>query len=59
MYEKIKEICKQKNISINKLEQDLGFAKGYMSKLNVSSPSLNNAKKIADYLEIGIDELIQ
>lgn len=59
MYNKIKEFCKSKKISINKMEQDLGFAKGYISKLNNSSPSVANAKKIADYLHVNINKLIE
>ena len=58
MYQKIKELCKEKKVSINKLEQDLGFARGYVSKLNTSSPSIENAKKIADYLDVDILSLL-
>ena len=31
--ERIQELCKRKNISMNQLEQELGFGKGYISKL--------------------------
>ncbi|MFV0343411.1 MAG: helix-turn-helix domain-containing protein [Anaerocolumna sp.] len=59
LHQKIKELCKQKQISINRLEQDLGLSKGYVCKLNNSSPSVENAKKIADYLGVPIEELIK
>lgn len=58
MYQKIKDLCKEKKVSINKLEQDLGFARGYVCKLNSSSPSIGNAKKIADYLQVDINVLL-
>lgn len=58
MYQKIKELCKERKISINKLEQDLGFSKGYVCKLNNSSPSVENVKKIANYLKVDIGKLI-
>ena len=58
MYQKIKELCKEKKISINKLEQDLEFSRGYVCKLNTSSPSIENAKKIADYLDVDIRILL-
>lgn len=58
VYQKIKEFCKQSKVSVNKLEKDLGFAKGYVCKLDVSSPSVENAKKIADYLNIDINALL-
>lgn len=57
MHKKIKEICRTKNITINKLEKDLGFAKGYISKLDKSSPSFDNALKIAKYLNVDVNEL--
>lgn len=57
MHKKIKAICKKKNISICQLEKDLGFAKGYISKLSKSSPSIDNAMKIARYLDVDVNEL--
>lgn len=58
MHSKIKAICKKKKIKICQLESDLGFAKGYISKLNKSSPSVDNAMKIARYLGVDINELV-
>ena len=34
MYERIKELCKRKGISINSLEKEIGTAQGYMSKID-------------------------
>lgn len=59
MHKKIKELCKEKKISINQMEQDLGFSKGYISKLDNSIPSVTNAKKIADYLNVSINDLME
>lgn len=59
MVEKIKGICKKRKIAISKLEEDLGFTKGYIYKLEKSSPSVDNAKKIADYLNVPIDKLVE
>lgn len=58
MHKKIKAICKKKNIRISQLESDLGFAKGYISKLSKSSPSIDNAMKIARYLDVDVKELV-
>ena len=41
------------------MEEDLGFAQGYVYKLDKSSPSVDNAKKIADYIGTTVDELIK
>lgn len=59
MYEKIKLICKSKKVTISQLERDLGFAKGYISKLNNSSPSFERVQKIADYLNVSIKNFIE
>lgn len=55
MKERIKGLCKDKGISLNKLEEILGFGKGYLSKLNNSSPNVSNIKKIADYFGVSLD----
>ena len=57
MYEKIKELCKQKNISVNKLEQELGFAKGSLCRIDVNKPSIDKLQKIAKYFDVGIEYL--
>lgn len=59
MYENIKEICKDKKIPMSKVEKDLGFGKGYISKLATSSPSVSNATKIAEYLNVPLEKLIE
>lgn len=58
LVEKIKKICKERKVPISRLEEDLGFTKGYIYKLEKSSPSVDNAKKIADYLKIPINKLV-
>lgn len=55
MKERIKKLCKDYGISLNKLEETLGFGKGYLSKLNSSTPNVSNIKKIADYFCVSVD----
>ena len=57
--ERIKELCKNKGISLNKLEMDCGVAKGYISKMDKSAPSANTIQKIAEYLNVSIDFLLK
>ena len=57
--EKIQKILKHKGISAAQLETDLGFAKGYISKLDKSYPSSENIVKIADYLNVTTDSLLK
>ncbi len=54
----IKKLCKDNCISINKLESDLEFAKGYISKLDKSTPNSAKLQKIADYFSVSLDFLM-
>ena len=59
MYQRIQEICKERNISISKLEADLGFPRGSIYKWNEHSPSVDKVKKLAEYLGIAMEELLK
>ena len=54
----IKNLCKEKGVSMNKLETDLEFGKGYISKLDKSVPNSAKLQKIADYFGVSIDYLL-
>lgn len=54
----IKSLCKSNGISMNKLESELGFAKGYISKLEKSTPNSAKLQKIADYFGVTLDYLM-
>lgn len=56
--ERIQELCKIKNVSMNKIETDLNFGKGYLSKLGKSTPNATKIRQIADYLGVSVDYLI-
>lgn len=54
----IKELCKKKGVTMAEAERDLGFAKGYLSKLDKSSPSSERIKVIAEYLGVSPSMLL-
>lgn len=56
--DKIKKLCKEKQISMNTLETTLGFGKGYISKLGKSTPNASKIQQIADYFGVTIDYLM-
>lgn len=56
--ELVKKICKEKGISIAKLERDLDFGNGYIAKLKGDVFPVDRAKKIADYLGIEVEVLV-
>lgn len=43
---------------MNKLESDCGFGRGYVSKLEKSTPNSQKLQKIADYFNISLDYLM-
>lgn len=56
--ERIVGLCKQENIPISKLEKELGFAGGYISKLDKSTPNSAKLQKIAEYFGVTLDYLM-
>ena len=56
--ERIKELCKINGVSMNKVESDLNFGKGYISKLGKSTPNASKIRQIADYFDVTVDYLI-
>lgn len=53
-YETIKDLCKEKGVTVTKVEKDLGFAKGSLCKLNTNKPSLEKVQKLADYFGVSV-----
>lgn len=56
--ERVKGLCKKRGISMNKLEEELNFGKGYISKLGTSHPNVNKLRQIADYFNVSLDYLM-
>ena len=54
----IRELCKKNKISISKLESDLNFGAGLISRWAKSSPSIDKIIDIADYFHISLDEVV-
>jgi len=58
LYERIKEICRSKKISVRRIETDLHFSYGSIGKWNKNTPSIERVKMVANYLGVDIGELI-
>lgn len=58
IYDKIKEICEEKNISVRQVEIEAGLKNGAISKWNESSPTIKSLKSVADVLKVKVDKLI-
>ncbi len=57
-YEKIKELTKERGISVRELEKRLGFSNGYFSKWKSVSPNSDGLQKVADYFNVSTDYLL-
>lgn len=58
IYERIKLLCKQNGISVNKLEEMIGVASGYLCKIDKHKPSHEKIQKIAECLNVSTEYLI-
>ena len=58
LYDNVKAICKEKKITVSRLEADLKFPRSSIRKWNTNEPSVSRVKKVADYLGVGIEKLI-
>lgn len=58
VYDQIKAIAKEKKIPVYKIESAVGLSYGSICKWNEVSPTIGNLKKVADYLNVKIDQLV-
>lgn len=59
IYDKIKSLAKQKRVSVAKIERDLDFGSGSISKWNRVTPSVVSLNKVAEYLDVPIEEFLK
>lgn len=58
LYEKIKELAKQKQVSIRQVEEKLGFGNGTLNRWRTVTPSADKVRDIADYFHVSVDYLL-
>ena len=51
IYDKIKEMCKEKGISVGSVEKQAGLSNGAISKWNNSRPTIDNLQSVASILD--------
>ena len=59
IYDVINAICEAKGITIWKLEKELGFSNGCIRKWNKNEPGIRKVQKVADYLGVPIERLLE
>ena len=59
LYQRIKDLCAERGITIAKLENDLGFGNSSIKKWErISSPSVDKIELIANYFNVSTDYLL-
>lgn len=56
--ERIQKLCKINHTSLNQVETELGFGKGYLSKLDNSTPNVKKMGQVANHFGVTIDFLM-
>ena len=57
-FEKIKELADRHGISINKLEERLGYSRNTVYNLKTKKPNAERIAEIADYFNVSTDYLL-
>lgn len=55
----ITQLCKEKGVSIARLERETGIGNGTIGRWDVSSPTVENVRKVAEFFGTTVDELIR
>ena len=58
LYQRIVELCTERGITINKLENDLGMGNSVIRKWQQSTPSADKIAKVATYFNVSVDYLL-
>lgn len=58
IFNKIKKLCKEHNISIFELENQIGVSRGVLYTWKKSIPSIEKVYKVAKYFNVSIDYLV-
>ena len=58
IYANISRLCKNRGISIAKLERETGLGNATIRNWNTSSPTVDRLKVVADYFEVTVDALL-
>lgn len=58
VFERVKKLCDERKISINKLEETLSYSKNTLYRLKTQTPGADKLQAIADYFDVSIDYLL-
>lgn len=58
VFEKVKELCDKHGISLNTLEENLGYGRNSLYSLKNKKPNAERLQEIADYFNVSTDYLL-
>ncbi|WP_375708933.1 helix-turn-helix transcriptional regulator [Streptococcus dysgalactiae] len=58
VFEKVKELAKKHGISLNTLEDNLGYGRNSLYSLKNKKPNAERLQEIADYFQVSTDYLL-
>lgn len=58
IYDTIKDLCKERGISVTSVEKKAGLSNGAISKWNDSSPTVDKLNAVAKVLNVKVDCLL-
>lgn len=58
MFDRVKYLCDKRGISINDLEEALGYSKNTLYRLKKQNAGSDKLKAIADYFDVSTDYLL-
>lgn len=59
IYDVIKRMAEERNVSIYQIEKELKLSNGSISKWNVSDPTVSKLQKVATYLGVTTEEILR
>ena len=58
IFAKISQLCKEKGVSVARLEKETGISNGTVARWATSSPTVEKLEKVADYFGVSVDWLL-
>ena len=56
--DRIRKLCEQNNITINRLESMLEIGRGNVARWDTHNPNVGRVKKVADYFGVSVEYLL-
>ena len=57
-FDRIKELCQKRGISLSKLEEALGYSRNTIYSMKTKKPNAERISEIADYFHVSTDYLL-